>query len=1228
MKLKKLIVQGFKSFKDRTTINFNQGITGIVGPNGCGKSNVVDALFWVMGEMSAKQLRGTSMKDVIFNGSSKYAPSAWAEVSLVLDNEELKHIHIGTQVLNPAEIQLTRKLYRNGETEYRINGTPCRLKDIHEVFMDTGAGANSYSVIAQGEIGHLIQAKPEERREMIEEVAGVTKFKVRKKESLRKIELTEQNLARINDLKSEIEKNLRSLGHQAQIAEKAVTLREKIKDTELRAESNRAYQCYADILAANKFLHEAQLNLANWKARKDIVATSLETERQQAAEYERGVEVKQKLYHDQSTMLASASTKAEFLAKSVEDKKQQIAARETELTETAALLADLQTRLTTLEEERANLAQQASAGAQLAAAKEHLENSRQSLLTEELNTANKKRIWDDGLSNLRNLEQEIFRNSTQLEESSHQLQDINAEIESIEQKFSQGQQDLDKERQQVQELQDAALRAQQDLQAGEQQLKDLAERLKQQQASYQSAYQAQVECQAQVKSLQELTAVAGSNAAEEFLQDTAGTDYKLLGNLIRCEDAYTPAVQAILGDLLESLIPPALDDDGESFHRWFSAQTKKSGQGLFARAGQEVLGLNDAALPAALAAQFALVTPLEQVVQIKDEAAAAILKPYLKRFFIIGDLAPEKVAALAPHLRFTLVAADGLSLVSQDENGIRWRYGESTNAAAFLVARNNELASLETRLATAGQELAAQSKALEEVTQAYNTQEQQVVAFRAQAQEQQTSFIRLKAQVENKANQYDLSTTRLGILKDRKDEVSRARLTYLEKDEQLRPQLIDLRATIKAQESEFQAQQERFLQIKSAFEKEKEEVFREEVQAQTWAKRVQDVENHLKDIVQQIARDEQKQNSNRDLIAQYTQENEQAAQEIEQLNGEISHLTEKVRLAEGELQALKETWRQLTNAMAEREEEERQLGQSINKTEKEEVEQRLKFEQNVELEAQISQNIFEKYRVDLRKLAQQLNYTEEDFGLLRDLQAMYFMETEQGPQRIVSTPYEFNPMEKAELAKALERLRRYKSEYAELGDINWQAIEDYEKQKLRFNFLQDQEKELRVSLDDLQNAINQIDARAKARFKSAFEEVNERFEKVFPIIFGGGMAQLKLTSHFEDPECGIDIIARPPGKKMQNINLMSGGEKAMTAVALIFSIFLVRPSPFCLLDEVDAPLDDANVDRFNQLLREMSRDSQFILITHNKKTMEMNDTLYGITMQEPGISKAISVQLH
>jgi chromosome segregation protein len=315
--------------------------------------------------------------------------------------------------------------------------------------------------------------------------------------------------------------------------------------------------------------------------------------------------------------------------------------------------------------------------------------------------------------------------------------------------------------------------------------------------------------------------------------------------------------------------------------------------------------------------------------------------------------------------------------------------------------------------------------------------------------------------------------------------------------------------------------------------------------------------------------------------------------------------------------------------MQDKETELKEATARLNKLEKENVELELRQEQILAEEEILVKNAFEKHRVDLRQtIMKHLELATEQVVGLADVSSMYLMEGEEGPITVEREEYEFQKRFPAELRDYREKLKECRTEFNRLGEINWQAIEDYDRQKLRHDFLKTQEEELKRSLVDLQTAIQHIDDKSRERFKEAFHEVNERFSKVFPIIFGGGSARLDMTGDIDSPEAGVDIIAQPPGKKMQSITLMSGGEKAMTAVSLIFSIFLVKPSPFCLLDEVDAPLDDANVGRFNELLREMSSETQFILITHNKKTMELNDTLYGVTMQEPGVSKAVSVQLH
>jgi chromosome segregation protein len=401
------------------------------------------------------------------------------------------------------------------------------------------------------------------------------------------------------------------------------------------------------------------------------------------------------------------------------------------------------------------------------------------------------------------------------------------------------------------------------------------------------------------------------------------------------------------------------------------------------------------------------------------------------------------------------------------------------------------------------------------------------------------------------------------------------------------------------------------------------------VKAQSYQQQLASLKSQIDDVNAQIERYREKQEKNLELLETYETEIEAAQTEAEAVEAGNRDLAEVLADKESYLNLLKDQIAQILLSMQEKESELKQITGRLNKIEKENVDLELKTTQIVQEEELLVKDIFERYRIDLRStLMRHLEISTERTEGLRDLSPMYQMESEDGPKAVDAQYYEFEKRFPGQLKEAREKFKEYKSDFNRLGEINWQAIEDYDRQKLRYDFLKTQEEELKKSLADLQTAIAHIDEKSKERFRHAFTEVNERFSKVFPIIFGGGEAKLEVTGDLDSIECGVDIIAKPPGKKMQSITLMSGGEKAMTAVSLIFSIFLVKPSPFCLLDEVDAPLDDANVGRFNELLREMSSESQFILITHNKKTMELNDTLYGVTMQEPGVSKAVSVQLH
>ncbi len=1225
MKLIRLHIQGFKSFKDRTTIEFDDGITGIVGPNGCGKSNIVDALFWVMGEQSAKHLRGTNMKDLIFAGSSKYSPGSFAEVTLVLENTNGKHIHINGAVARPAEIQLTRKLYRNGETEYRINGEPARLKDIHEVFMDTGAGAKSYSIIAQGEINKLVQAKPEERRTMIEEVAGITKFKLRKRDSLKKIEATQQNLARLEDLQQEIYKNLKALEKQAEKAEKARSLRERIKRYELISDSHKEFEFLQDWVNAEKILSARKLEMEELSMRRQQLDLLLEDERVQKADAMDKINDAQEDYNTHSRQLAAAEERMKHLRKAIAEKQKMI---ETRTRENEELAVDTENRSRRLEELQSQLGELEGTdyGAMdFSEREERVELLKGQLadLEEELQEARKSAA--SAKDELARLDQQQFKNTSKLEEYARLLQDIAGEIEVLEKQDSSSRDELVRERERFQTARQRFEELQAKQPTAKERLESLAGEVKSIDGQVRGLQRELIQLESKRDSLIEMNQQAEGKklGAQELVKRHEGQGLEVLGRLIQCEEGFASAVEELLDEALDAV----LLRDGKDV-------IAKLGTN-FAQAADVLFPLDDA--PSAetlerLRLTLPDVRPLAEVVKCADETFAPTLQKVLNGYYLAGSLTDETAAQLNVAIGFKgIVAADGKTLVRKQQNTVVYglRRTPESEQVMGVVERNGiiekmtlEIAEKKTRFNELEAELASKETQLTELRS-------EVEAINSQYQEAAANFAAVKASLDHKEKTFGTSSSRLEILQTRKAETSRLRLELLESEEKIakdRRQAEELSQNGAAQTQEIE---DRHIDLKISFENERDELLELKVKAQSYEQQLKSLRSQIADTEGQLERLRQKSEANLLQLEVAEGEMQQAEDEIAQSEDENRTLAEQLADKEHFLSLLKDQLSQILLGMQDKETELKEATARLNKLEKENVELEVRQQQILGEEEMLVRNCFDKHRIDLRQtIMVHLQLSSENLEGLADLSAMYTMEGEEGPVSIEAEAYEFQKRFPAELRDYREKLKECRTEFNRLGEINWQAIEDYDRQKLRYDFLKAQEEELKKSLGDLLLAIQHIDDKSRERFKEAFHEVNERFSKVFPIIFGGGSAKLEITGDIDSPEAGVDIIAQPPGKKMQSITLMSGGEKAMTAVSLIFSIFLVKPSPFCLLDEVDAPLDDANVGRFNELLREMSSETQFILITHNKKTMELNDTLYGVTMQEPGVSKAVSVQLH
>ena len=1221
MKLKKLVLQGFKSFKDKTTVHFNDGITGIVGPNGCGKSNIVDALFWVMGEQSAKHLRGKSMKDLIFAGSSKYGPGAFAEVTLVLENTGQKYIQIGKKVFSPGEIQVSRKLYRNGDSEYRINKLPARLRDIQEVFMDTGAGAKSYSVIAQGEIDRLIQAKPEERRVMIEEVAGITKFKWRKRESLKKIEQTNGNLNRLRDLQREVHKNMKSLERQAERAQRAKKLKEKIEKKDLMVSSHREFELLSSFKDYSRFIKERKLQVEEAVVSKQSSEANLELEQVRKLELGDRIEAVQREFNNLSRQLAGDEQKFNYMKRAQDEK---ISMMEMNLSENDSVIAESdEAKSVLLElEEHCKLASESEVTEDvLEGLRIRVAQKQEELRESEKKLAQQRSELEECQHSREDVDRILFQKKLKDENLVRTLEGLSLEMDRVEREFSTLSADFSQNRLRVNRAKERGEKLKKGLEGSVQKLQALSEEKKSLGREVDSLSESLLRKESRLEYLVELSKNSGSDS-RELLENFKGS--LLFSHLIECSEENWPAVHAALETRWNTIVWKSEKGEGQSevFFQWLEEKQANAdfltpkGDGVFE--DLRSLGLR----------------PLGEIVQGKNP----IIAPLLKGMYVGDQLDEGVIQQLRGRDFVVVVSSNGKRVVENLGNSLRVRGRSASQAQGFALSIRKPREKLEEEITSLKGTLDGKKKALFQVSREEHSLKEERGGQKEELSQEQIEYASANSALQVKIETVKSGSSKQDLLKEKRKSLSGEKLNILEQREALEEKAVKFIRLVEEKKLFLNEHLLEVERLKDEYSQLKEEALTNDLEMRSYSgqeKSLNDQRTHLRKL---IDRNLKRLKKNNGVISKCEQDLLEAVAMIENLKEKNDQSAEELHSKENSLSALRGELDKIIMGIKKSEDSVKELSFNINRWEKEVGIKEAKREQVVLDEEQLVRNIFEKYHIDLRnELVKDENLSldipTEDFSILGDLSDMscgdrFNEETKQFEQfKIEKKPYQFQRKYGEVLKEQKEKLRQYKKSFAHIGEINWQAINDYEKQVERHKFLKNQESELRISLSDLQKAIVEIDEKSESRFKLAFEEVNSRFEKVFPIIFGGGSANLKLIFDEKTSELGVDIIAQPPGKKMQNVNLMSGGEKALSAVSLIFSIFLVKPSPFCLLDEVDAPLDDVNVGRFNELLVEMSEESQFILITHNKKTMEFNDALYGVTMQEPGISTAVSVHL-
>ena len=1188
MKLKKLILSGFKSFVDRTEFEFDEGVTCIVGPNGCGKSNLVDAFKWVLGEQSAKSLRGAEMMDVLFNGCATRRPAGHAEITLIFDNSEGVLQYDGALAEgNNGLVSVGRRLYRNGQSEYLINKTPVRLRDVREMFMDTGVGVDAYSLIEQGRVEVFLQSSQEDRRAIFDEAAGISKYKARKKEALRKLERVEQNLLRITDILAEVEKRLRSIKHQAGKARSYQAHSERLKGlrslhflaqyhalTQQRSQLQRRLDAATDALAAVNAQRD-QLEAARSaseveavdqeRAARDLQGEIAAVSGQITAREER-VEMLAARITELGDQILTISRRCEELEAKIEVLQAELGAREGEMAQIETQTADMARQCETVR------AEHASAQQEITCLQDRLEDEktgtidllrRTAQLHNEIHSHELRRDSLHGQQERLNgradeIDQVLRGTLTERAELETKLTDVREVLEATEQRLAET-------REARKALDDGEHRLQEELSAARER---------------RSAALSRTEALREMQTRREGVAEGVRRLLDAQRQDRLPAIRGMLGDCIRTDTAHARIVEAALAGADQSLLIERFDD--------LSAAAVALDEALADGGAAEILCLDRlpplrADFDASQCAQ--ILGRVIDWVQFDPWLGPAMWR-LLGRTFLVRSLGDAVVAAeSAPAgARFVTAAGDVL------EPDGRVRLG-AANRAAGVISRRSELAELAAALGELDEKIAEyqgrhqsmrdEIRHLDDVQQKLRTAVYEANTERVEAE---SRLGQIHAQIESLEREKPLVTE---DLKHVSQEIEFA----VRSGHEAREKAADLERI----QAERQAEIERLSGQIAATRVRRDRLGSRLTELKVALAQVGERKLALREAASGLQR--QQEQMGRDLAA--------GRSEIEGHRARRGDAESAAAAAREEIERLYGRLEARKQEAAEVEESRRGLLQKI-----EEIRKLLGEKRHAEQQAQTELN---GVRVELSetdvRIENLISRAAEEMGM--DLHSLY-------PSYEHDDERDWDAVEN-EIHDLREKIER-------LGNVNLDAISEQDELEQRGKFLKEQLDDVDSSKNRLNELIRRINRESREKFTRTFEQIRSHFQELFRKLFGGGRADVFLLDPEDVLESGIEVVARPPGKDLRSISLLSGGEKTMTAIALLFSIFRTRPSPVCLLDEVDAALDEANNERFNRLVAEFVDTSQFLIITHAKRTMSMANVLYGVTMQEPGVSQRISVR--
>lgn len=1179
MYLKNIEVQGFKSFAQKINFEFHNGITGIVGPNGSGKSNVGDAVRWVLGEQSAKQLRGGNMQDVIFSGTETRKPLSFASVAITLDNSDHK------LPVEFNEVTVTRRLYRSGESEYLINGSACRLKDINEMFYDTGIGKEGYSIIGQGQIDKILSGKPEDRRELFDEAAGIVKYKRRKNTTIKKLEDEQQNLVRVTDILSELTKQLGPLERQSETARIYLAKRDSLRELDVNMFLLESRQTEKDLLVlreknetASAQLEDTNREYQQTKVEYDRLEQELEElnrqmdelreKTQQNALQKQQLEGQINVLNEQIQAGLQSDThfknRLEIVEEDLKQRQQARSEVEEEKGSLHTIVKEAQKRLTDQEDRLHTVQEQIS---QCESAVEDGKNEIIEILNSRATTKGKAQRFDTLMEQVGIRKAEVNQHILHLKSEEAQQKTIRAKAQSEYDQITEEIHQIDQKSRQM-----------------DQQVHSLSEDLKKQTTQLeisQTAYHREASRLESLRNITERYDGYGNSIRRVMEQkDRVSGIRGVVADLIQVNKEYEIAIETALGGSIQNIVT-----DNEQTAKRMIEYLKKN---RFGRA--TFLPLNSINTRGEFSQKDALkeagVIGLASDLVTTEKEYTGLTRYLLGRVLVVDQIDHAIAIAKKYHHSLRMVTIEGESLSP----------GGSMTGGAFknnsnLLGRRREIEELEGKVAAQKEEVSRLAASMEENRHNRNQLREQI----SQLQEQLRS--KYVAQNTAKMNLVQLNDKEQEI----RDGYERIRLDQ----EQIRRQISEIKQDHDKIDEELKASRQDEKELETYIETRQKEL-------EEWKNEESSVQKKLEDLRLEASTTQQKESFASENLSRLISEIQGLVQEKQTILETLKQGNQEMENKRRSVEELKEA---VSGFGGQEEADRQQLENWQKEKDLKNTSHKAFFEKRDHLSGQISLLDKECFR-----LKSQMEKLEES----REAQISYMWEEyEITPNNAL----QYRKEEYTDLKEMKKQITQLKDEIRKLGSVNVNAIEDYKNLQERHAFLSGQYEDLKKAEAQLENIIRELDEGMRQQFSEKFRDIQREFDKAFKELFGGGKGTLELEEDVDILEAGIKIISQPPGKKLQNMMQLSGGEKALTAIALLFAIQNLKPSPFCLLDEIEAALDDSNVGRFAGYLQKLTKNTQFIIITHRRGTMNAADRLYGITMQEKGVSTLVSVDL-